>query len=171
MDLLFIRRKTGYNLEKLAKILEPHGIRISDRFRFRYTGEIFEDQELMMQCGKEIDKDFYVFNTDVSLDELSLLGDAVELSFDYIGIGDNQEYTIPYAIFKGGDGIKFYIACNYNDEDKISSAPFDKISQVRNFYENKIKEVSGISDSDFFEATKLATLMDRSYKFVIVHEI
>lgn len=169
MDLLFVRRKAGYSLEKLANILEPHGIRISDRFR--YAIELFEDQKLMMQCGREINKDFYVFNVDVSLDELSLLGEAAELSFDYIGIGDSQEYTIPYAIFKSSDGTKFYIACNREDKDEVSNTSFNNISQVRNFYESKIKEVSEISDSDFFQAAKLETLIDHPYKFIIVHEI
>ena len=167
MDLLLIKCREEYNIEKLKRILEHYGIKISDKFE--ETGKLFEEQELMVYTDKAIGKNFYVFNASIPIEVLANLGNTVELSFDYIGIGENQEYTIPYVIYKRSDGIKFYVGCYLNEDDEIVDATFDKIDYLRNFYENRISEVSKINDSDFFESLELEVGLYN--KFIIVHEI
>lgn len=167
MDLLLIKCGEEYNVEKLKRILEHYGIKISDKFE--ETGKLFEEQELMVYTDKAIGKNFYVFNASIPIEVLANLGNTVELSFDYIGIGENQEYTIPYVIYKRSDGIKFYVGCYLNEDDEIVDATFDKIDYLRNFYENRISEVSKINDSDFFESLELEVGLYN--KFIIVHEI
>lgn len=167
MDLLLIKCGEEYNVEKLKRILEPYGIKVSEKFE--ETGKLFEEQELMVYTDKAIGKNFYVFNASIPIEVLANLGNTVELSFDYIGIGDNQEYTIPYVIYKRSDGIKFYVGCYLNEDDEIVDATFDKIDYLRNFYENRISEVSKINDSDFFESLELEVGLYN--KFIIVHEI
>ena len=167
MDLLLIKCREEYNVEKLKRILEPYDIKISEKFE--ETGKLFEEQELMVHTGKAIGKNFYVFNASIPIEVLSNLGNTVELSFDYIGIGENQEYTIPYVIYKRSDRIKFYVGCYLNEDDEIVDATFDKIDYLRNFYENRISEVSKINDSDFFESLELEVGLYN--KFIIVHEI
>ena len=110
-----------------------------------------------------------MFNASIPIEVLANLGNTVELSFDYIGIGENQEYTIPYVIYKRSDGIKFYVCCYLNEDDEIADATFNKIDYLRNFYENRISEVSKINDSDFFESLELEVGLYN--KFIIVHEI
>lgn len=110
-----------------------------------------------------------MFNASIPIEVLANLGNTVELSFDYIGIGENQEYTIPYVIYKRSDVIKFYVGCYLNEDDEIVDATFDKIDYLRNFYENRISEVSKINDSDFFESLELEVGLYN--KFIIVHEI
>lgn len=167
MDLLLIKCREEYNIEKLKRILEPYDIKISEKFE--ETGKLFEEQELMVYTDKAIGKNFYVFNASIPIEVLANLGNTVELSFDYIGIGENQEYTIPYVIYKRSDGIKFYVGCYLNEDDEIVDATFDKIDYLRNFYENRISEVSKINDSDFFESLELEVGLYN--KFIIVHEI
>lgn len=167
MDLLLIKCMEEYNVEKLKRILEPYDIKISEKFE--ETGKLFEEQELMVYTDKAIGKNFYVFNASIPIEVLANLGNTVELSFDYIGIGENQEYTIPYVIYKRSDGIKFYVGCYLNEDDEIVDATFDKIDYLRNFYENRISEVSKINDSDFFESLELEVGLYN--KFIIVHEI
>ena len=123
----------------------------------------------MVHTDKAISKNFYAFNVNIPIEALANLGNTVELSFDYIGIGENQEYTIPYVIYKRSDGIKFYVGCYLNEDDEIVDATFDKIDYLRNFYENRISEVSKINDSDFFESLELEVGLYN--KFIIVHEI
>lgn len=167
MDLLLIKCREEYNVEKLKRILEPYDIKISEKFE--EIGKLFEEQELMVHTDKAIGKNFYVFNASIPIEVLANLGNTVELSFDYIGIGENQEYTIPYVIYKRSDGIKFYVGCYLNEDDEIVDATFDKIDYLRNFYENRISEVSKINDSDFFESLELEVGLYN--KFIIVHEI
>lgn len=167
MDLLLIKCREEYNVEKLKRILEPYDIKISEKFE--ETGKLFEEQELMVYTDKAIGKNFYVFNASIPIEVLANLGNTVELSFDYIGIGENQEYTIPYVIYKRSDGIKFYVGCYLNEDDEIVDATFDKIDYLRNFYENRISEVLKINDSDFFESLELEVGLYN--KFIIVHEI
>ena len=167
MDLLLIKCREEYNVEKLKRILEPYDIKISEKFE--ETGKLFEEQELMVHTDKVINKNFYVFNVNIPIEVLASAGHTVELSFDYIGVGENQEYTIPYVIYKCSDGIKFYIGCNSNEYDEICSVSFDKIYQLRNFYESNIDKVSKINDSDFFEAAELG--IGLCNKLVIIHEI
>lgn len=167
MDLLLIKCREEYNVEKLKRILEHYDIKISEKFE--ETGKLFEEQELMVHTDKAIGKNFYVFNASIPIEVLANLGNTVELSFDYIGIGENQEYTIPYVIYKRSDGIKFYVGCYLNEDDEIVDATFDKIDYLRNFYENRISEVSKINDSDFFESLELEVGLYN--KFIIVHEI
>lgn len=167
MDLLLIKCGEEYNVEKLKRILEPYGIKVSEKFE--ETGKLFEEQELMVYTDKAIGKNFYVFNASIPIEVLANLGNTVELSFDYIGIGENQECTIPYVMYKRSDGIKFYVGCYLNEDDEIVDATFDKIDYLRNFYENRISEVSKINDSDFFESLELEVGLYN--KFIIVHEI
>ena len=142
MDLLLIKCREEYNVEKLKRILEPYDIKISEKFE--ETGKLFEEQELMVHTDKTIGKNFYVFNVNIPIEVLANLGNTVELSFDYIGIGENQEYTIPYVIYKRSDGIKFYVGCYLNEDDEIADATFDKIDYLRNFYENRINKVQTV---------------------------
>ena len=85
MDLLLIKCGEDYNVEKLKRILEPYDIKISEKFE--ETGKLFEEQELMVYTDKAIGKNFYVFNASMPIEVLANLGNTVELSFDYIGIG------------------------------------------------------------------------------------
>ena len=56
MDLLLIKCREEYNVEKLKRILEPYDIKISEKFE--ETGKLFEEQELMVHTDKAIGKTF-----------------------------------------------------------------------------------------------------------------